>query len=80
MNWIIDQMKEIRPQHSLFYRYVGDCFALFSSQQDIFNFYQQLDMIHFNIVQFTYETAENHQIPFLDVWIDKTKGILKLST
>ena len=36
-------------------------------------------MIHPNI-QFTYEAAENHQIPFLNVWIDNTEGILKLST
>ena len=36
-------------------------------------------MIHPNI-QFTYEAAENHQMPFLDVWIDYTEAILKLST
>ena len=36
-------------------------------------------MIHPNI-RFTYEAAENHQMPFLDVWIDNTEGIFKLST
>ena len=36
-------------------------------------------MIHPNI-QLTYQAAENHQMPFLDVWIDNTEGILKLST
>ena len=79
MNWIIDQTKQIRPQPTLFYRYVDDCFALFSSQKEILKFHQQLNMIHPNI-QFTYEAAENHQMPFLDVWIDNFEGILKLST
>ena len=79
MNWIIDQTKQIRPQPTLFHRYVDDRFALFSSQNKILKFYQQLNMIHPNI-QFTYEAAENHQMPFLDVWIDNTEGILKLST
>ena len=79
LNLIIYQTKKIRPQPTLFYRYVDDCFALFSSQKEILKFYQQLDMIHPNI-QFTYEAAENHPMPFLDVWIDNTEGILKLST
>ena len=76
MNWIIDQKKQ-KP--TLFYRCVDDCLALFSSQKENLKFYQQLNMIHLNI-QFTYEDAENHQMPFLDVWIDNTEGILKLST
>ena len=79
MNWIIDQTKQIRPQPTLFYRYVDDCFALFSSQKEILKFHQQLNMIHPNI-QFTCKAAENHQMPFLDVWIDNSEGILKLST
>ena len=79
MNWIIDQTKQIRPQPALFYRYVDDCFALFSNQKEVLNFYQLLKMIYPNI-QFTYEAAENHQMFFLDVWIDSTEGILKLST
>ena len=56
-----------------------NCFALFSSLKEILKFYQQLNIIHPNI-QFTYEAAENHQMPFLDVWIDNTEGVLKLST
>ena len=66
MNWIIDQIKQIQQQHFLFYRYVDDCFALFSSFKNIFKFYQQLNMVHPNI-QFTYKAVENHQMPFLDV-------------
>ena len=31
-------------------------------------------------IQFTYKAAENHQIPFLDVWIHNTEGILKPNT
>ena len=34
----------------------------------------------YSTIQFTYEAAENYQMPFLGVWIDNTKGILKLST
>ena len=79
MNWISDQTKQIRPQPTLCYRYLDDCFALFSSHKEILNFYQQLNMIHSNI-QRTNEAAENHQMPFFDVWIDNTEGILKLST
>ena len=36
MNWIIDQTKQIRPQPTLFYRYVDDYFSLFSRQENIF--------------------------------------------
>ena len=36
-------------------------------------------MIHPNI-QFTFEAAENQQMPFLDVWVDNIEGILKLGT
>ena len=72
-------MKQIRPQPALFYRYVDNCFALFSSQKEILKFYPQLNVIH-PIIQFTYKAAENHQMPFLDVWIDNVTGILKLST
>ena len=79
MNWIINEIKQIRPQRTLFYRYVEDCFALFSSQKEILKFYQQLNMIHPN-VQFTYKASDNHQMLFLDVWINNIKGILKLST
>ena len=66
MNWIIDQTKQLRPQPTLFNRYVDDCFALFSSQNNILKLYQHINMIHSNI-QFSYEAAENHQMPFLDV-------------
>ena len=69
-NWIIDQTKQIRPQPTLFYRYVDDCFVLFSCQKVILKFYQQLNMIHPNI-QFIYEAAENHQMPFSNIWIDQ---------
>ena len=79
MNWIIDQTKQIRPQPTLFFRYLDECFALFSSQKEILKFYLQPSMIHPNI-QFTCEAAENHQMPFLDVWIHNTEGISKLST
>ena len=49
LNWTIDQTKQIRPQPTLFDRYVDDCFALFSSQKEILKFYQQLNLIHPNI-------------------------------
>ena len=61
INWIIDQTKQIRPEPSLFYKYLDDYFVLFSSQKEILKFYQQLNMIHPNI-QFTYEAAENLQM------------------
>ena len=41
-NWIVDQTKKINSQPIQFYRYVDDCFALFSNQSDILNFHQQL--------------------------------------
>ena len=79
MNWIVDQTKKINPQPIQFYRHLDDCFALFSNQDDILNFYQQPNKIDVDI-QFTYEIAKNHRIPFLDVWIDNSDDKLKLNT
>ena len=79
MNWIIDQTKLIRPQPTLIYKSVDDCFALSSSQKVILKFFQQLYMIHSNI-QFIYKAAKNHIMPFLDVWINNTEKIMKLNT
>ena len=78
MNWIVDQTKKINPQPIQFYRYLDDWFALFSNQDDILNCYQQLHKIHVDI-QFTYEIVKDHQMPFLDVWIDNGDDKLKLS-
>ena len=33
-----------------------------------------------NCFPIIYEAAENHQMPFLDVWIDNSEGVLKLYT
>ena len=79
MNWIVDQTKKINPPPIQFYRYVDDYFALFSNQDDILNFYQQLHKIHIDI-QFTYEIIEDYQMAFLDVQIDDNDDKLKLNT
>ena len=68
MNRIVDQTK-VNSQPIQFYRYVDNCFALFSKQDEILNFYQQLYKIHLDI-RLINEIAKNYQISFLDVWID----------
>ena len=79
MNWIVDQIKTINPQPNEFYRYVDDCFALFLKQDDILKCYQQFNKIQVDI-PFTYKIAKDHQMPFLDVWIDNSGDELKLNT
>ena len=49
MNWIVDQIKKINLQPIQFYKFVHDCFALFSNQHNIFSFYLQPNKIHVDI-------------------------------
>jgi len=65
MDWVIDQTSKFQHQPKMFYRYVDDCFAIFSKSQ-IDHFFNQLNQIHPQI-QFTVEYKIENHLPFLDV-------------
>ena len=78
MNYMIEKTKKFNVQPDAFFRYVDDCFAVFSDFESAMLFCRKLNQIHFN-VKFTYELENNKQLPFLDVNVDNLKEKLKLS-
>ena len=70
MNWVTNKTSKSHVQPKVFFRYVDDCLAIFSNQEEIKQFYQEINNIHTNI-KFTYELEKNGKIPFLDVFIEK---------
>ena len=79
MNWLISQTSEFKCQPKTFFRYVDDCFAIFSEKSEIVSFFNKLNQIHPQI-QFTAEYEIENQLPFLDVLVEKgTNNNLQLS-
>ena len=66
MNYEIEKLKKFNVQLDVFYRYVDDCFAVFSDFESVMLFYRNLNRIH-NNVKFTCELESNKLLPFLDV-------------
>ena len=78
MTYVIEKIKEFNVQPDVFFRYVDDCFAVFTDFESAMLFYKKLNQIHSN-VKFTYELENNKQLPFLDVNVDNSKEKLELS-
>ena len=78
MNWVIEKTTEFSIQPFMFYRYVNDCFAVFSIHVSALKFHHVLNTIHKD-VKFTYELEHNEQLAFLDVGLDNSTGSIELS-
>jgi len=70
MNWLINESTKFDTQSQLFYRYVNNYFAVFSTKQKVKKFYNSLNQVYQNL-QFTLELEQTNQLPFLDVLIPK---------
>ena len=55
----------------VYYRYVGDIFALFESRTVCDNFHAWLNTLH-PALKFTTELESSNTIPFLDVLVDRS--------
>ena len=71
--WLQDCPKEFKPIK--YNRYVDDCLLVFKSKEHVSRFLDYLNNKHKNI-SFTSECEQSNQLPFLDIMIDKTGGIL----
>jgi len=40
MNWIINESKKFDIRQRMFYRYIDDCFDVFSTKQEVQKFYE----------------------------------------
>ena len=71
--WLSDCPSDFKPIK--YNRYVDDCFLVFKSKEQADKFLDYLNSKHKNI-SFTSEYEHNNQLPFLDILIDRTDGIL----
>ena len=58
------------PKPLLYRRYVDDVFLIFSSQSEMHNFFDWMNIQHVNI-RFTKEIESNNTLPFLDVLVKR---------
>ena len=75
MNHIVDKTREVTLSHNkpiVFYRYVDDCFSVFSDKKSVIVFKKILNSIHNNIA-FTAEMQSNNRLNFLDVLVDNSR-------
>ena len=56
---------------STYFRYVDDTFAIFYNEEELENFFNQLNRLHFSL-KFTFEKEKNNCLPFLDVNVERT--------
>ena len=73
--WLEDCPLEFKPL--LYKRYVDDTFAIFRRSEHATKFLNYLNSKHSNI-KFTIEKERDHQIPFLDILINKTDKTLSI--
>ena len=76
--WIIEKTTEFSIQPFMFYRYVDDCFAVFSNRVSALKFHHDLNAIHKD-VKFTYKLEHYKELAFLNVGLDYSTGYVELS-
>ena len=83
-NWFItskenSQLKSDNKIKPLFYvRYVDDIFVLMKNNNDLNNFYHEMNTLHPNL-QFTLERSNNNKLPFLDTEVKQLSNRLQTS-
>ena len=71
MSGVIYKTSKSHFSPKFFFRHVGDSLAIFSSHEQIKQFYQDVYYVPTDVT-FTCELEENGKIPFLDVLIEKS--------
>ena len=71
--WLSECPSEFKP--ITYKRYVDDCFLIFKSKEHATKFLNYLNSKHKNI-SFTSEYENNNQLPFLDILVEKSSGML----
>ena len=56
---------------STYFRYVDDTFAMFRNEEELENFFNQLNCLHPSL-KFTFEKEKNNCLPFLNVNMERT--------
>ena len=72
------QLFQSHPHPVVYYRYVDDIFALFSSQENFNNFLPRLNGLHPSL-SFTSESEVDGKLPFLDVLVDRSNSSFSTS-
>lgn len=74
--WLDDCPPEIKPKY--YRRYVDDIFVLFEKEEQFEKFKAYLNTKHKNI-KFTSEQEVDGKLPFLDMLVDRSDGVMKTS-
>ena len=60
-----------KSKPSTYFRYVDNTFAMFCNEEELDNFFKQLNCLHSSL-KFTFEKEKNNCLPFLDVNVKRT--------
>ena len=60
-----------KSKPSAYFRYVDDTFAMFRNEEELENFFKQLNCLHPSL-KFTFEKEKNNCLPFLNFNVEQT--------